>query len=141
MNATANATPFHGNADMLPYWCAVPHPRFQIPRCDNCHSYMWPPRRRCHACGADTIAWVSASGRGKIHTFTVVRQHPDPRFGSKVPYVVAMIELDEGPRVMSNVVDCSVDDVRINMPVTAKLVDTGDGIALPVFIPASEDRN
>ncbi len=52
-----------------------------------------------------------------------------------------MIELDEGPRVMSNVVDCSVDDVRINMPVTAKLVDTGDGIALPVFIPASEDRN
>ena len=62
--------------------------------------------------------WKQASGRGVVHTFTVVRRTTDPYFRTRVPYVVAMIELDEGPRIMSNVTGCDVHAVRIGMPVS-----------------------
>jgi uncharacterized OB-fold protein len=70
-----------------------------------------------------------------VHTFTIVRQTSEPYFAARLPYVVAMIDLDEGARLMGNVVGCSVDAVRIGMRVAVSFVDAGDGVAIPVFAP------
>src|SRR6266542_2781076 len=108
----------------------------RLPRCRSCASLMWPPKIRCAACGSIEIDWVASSGRGVVHTFTVVRQGNDAYFTVKVPYVVAMIELDEGPRLMSNITGCDVEAVYIGMPVAVAFVDAGDGLVLPVFTPS-----
>jgi hypothetical protein len=80
---------------------------------------------------------VCASGHGVVHTFTVVRQAADPYFNARLPYVVAMVQLDEGPRLMSNITDCDVEAVHIGMLVAVAFVDAGDGLAVPVFTPSS----
>jgi hypothetical protein len=82
------------------------------------------------------MEWVDATGRGVVHTFTVIRQTAEPYFKSRVPYVVAVIELDEGPRIMSNVIRCDVDAVHVGMPVTVTFVDAGGSLSLPMFAPS-----
>ena len=72
-----------------------------------------------------------------MHTFTIVRQNGEPPFRDQLPYVVAMIELDEGVRMMGNVTDCPVERVRIGMPVEAYAVECGDGLAVPFWRPAA----
>lgn len=71
-----------------------------------------------------------------VHTFTVVRQAADPCLTTRVPYVVAIIALDEGPRIMSNVIGCGVDAVHIGMPVSVTFVDVGERLSLPMFVPS-----
>jgi uncharacterized OB-fold protein len=123
---------------MRAWWDAAARGELRLARCATCASVAWPPRSRCPACGAGDIEWIRACGRGVVHTFTVVRQASDPYFKAKLPYVVAMIELAEGPRMMSNIVGCDVDAVRIGMPVVVTFVDVGDGLKLPMFEPARE---
>jgi uncharacterized OB-fold protein len=120
------------------YWRAAARGEFRLPRCAACGSLAWPPRSRCTVCGSDAIEWVRSPGHGVVHTFTVVRQADDPYFAATVPYVVAMIDLDEGLRLMSNVVGCDVATVRIGMRVAVAFVDAGDALALPVFEPAPD---
>jgi uncharacterized OB-fold protein len=117
------------------FFRAAANGELRLPRCRRCGAYAWPPTRRCRACGSDAIDWVVASGRGVVHTFTVVRQSPEPYFQAKVPYVVAMIDLDEGPRLLSALVDCAVDAVRIGMSVAVAFIDGDDRLGLPVFRP------
>jgi uncharacterized OB-fold protein len=83
------------------------------------------------------MGWVQACGRGVVHTFTVIRQTADPFLKARVPYVVAMVELEEGPRIMSNVIGCDVDAVHIGMPVSVTFVDAGEGLSLPMFAPSA----
>lgn len=115
------------------WWEGAARGELRLPRCRTCASYQWPPRRHCATCESTAIDWVAASGRGIVHTFTVVRQAHEPWFSARVPYVVAMIELAEGPRLMSNVVECAIEAVHIGMRVTVAFVDCGDGLVLPVF--------
>jgi len=81
------------------------------------------------------VEWVRSTGKGIVHTFTVVRQSPDPFFKSKVPYVVAMVELDEGPMIMSNIASCEVDTVKIGMRVSVTFERASEDIAIPLFVP------
>jgi len=117
------------------FFRAAARGELRLPRCRDCAAYAWPPTRHCPSCGRDAIDWVLASGRGVVHTFTVVRQSPESYFQAKVPYVVAMIDLDEGPRLMSALADCAVESVRIGMSVAVAFVEAGDGLTLPVFAP------
>jgi uncharacterized OB-fold protein len=87
------------------------------------------------ACGADP-GWEEVSGRGTVHTFTVIRQQGVPSFRDETPYVVAMIDLEEGPRMMGNLTGCPVDDVRIGMAVRAYALEAGPGIGIPMWEPA-----
>jgi uncharacterized OB-fold protein len=125
--------PLHGSA--AGFFRAAAQGELHLPRCRDCAAYAWPPTRRCRACGSDAIDWVLARGRGVVHTFTIVRQSPEPFFQARVPYVVAMIDLDEGPRLLSGLVDCDVGAVRIGMAVAVAFVEAGEGLALPVFRP------
>lgn len=121
------------------YWEGARRGKLLLPRCPACASMSWPPRKRCPACGA-ALAWGEACGRGVVHTHTVVRQNADPWFAARVPYVVAIIELEEGPRIMSRVVGCDVDAVRVGMPVAVTFVDLGADVRVPMFEPSAAQR-
>ena len=101
--------------------------RFTIPRCRACARTHFYPRALCPHCGADTLDWIAPSGRGEIYSTTIVR-------GKAGDYTVCLVDLAEGPRLMSRVVDTPVESVRIGMPVTAR-IDTVDGAPLLVFVP------
>lgn len=98
------------------YWDATARGELLIQRCPACGHRQHYPRAACTQCGA-TPEWERASGRGTIHTFTVIRQNHSRPFRDLAPYVVAIVELEEGPRMMGNVTDCPIEDVRIGMPV------------------------
>jgi uncharacterized OB-fold protein len=119
-----------------PYWEAAARGELLIQRCPDCGRRQFYPRAVCTGCGGDP-EWERASGRGAVHTFTVVRQSYAKPFRDELPYVVAMIELDEGPMLMSNVTDCPVHDVRIGLLVEAHFVPAAENIGVPFFRPAS----
>jgi uncharacterized OB-fold protein len=122
------------------YWDATLRGELLIQRCPACGHRQHYPRLLCTACG-ETPEWERASGRGRVHTFTVIRQNHAKPFRELLPYVVAMVALDEGPMLMGNVVGCAVDDVRIDMDVEVvfETVVDDDGTpthAVPYWRPA-----
>lgn len=118
------------------FWAATAEGRLLLPRCDNCATVIWYPRPMCPACGSFRVSSFEASGRGTLYTFTVVHRSNARGFREVVPYVLAYVELEEGPRVLTNVVGCDPDDIRIGMPLEVTFEDTGQGNALFRFRPA-----
>jgi uncharacterized OB-fold protein len=104
-----------------------------LPRCTPCARAFWPPRPRCPRCGSSDVGWMTSAGRGTIHTYTVVRQSNDPYFRTQVPYAVAMVDLDEGVRVMTGVVDTPLDTLHIGQRVEATFERAADDVAIPLF--------
>ena len=117
-----------------PFFEAAAAGRLELQRCRECSGSVFYPRPFCPACGGE-LDWVEASGRGRVHTYTVVRQNLSRAFRDKVPYVVAMVDLDEGARMMGNVIGCEVEEVFIGMPVEAVLVKASEGIGMPLWRP------
>jgi uncharacterized OB-fold protein len=117
------------------FWDATVNGRLLLPRCDDCSTVIWYPRRFCPACGSRSVSWFEASGRGSIYSFTITRIGQG-RYREAPPYVFAYVELDEGPRVMTNIVDCDSERLEIGQAVKVVFHDTGEGSALPRFTPA-----
>ena len=117
------------------FWDAAHRGELLIQECPVCHHRQFYPRLLCTECGA-TPEWKAASGRGTVHTFTIVRKNLAPPFDRLSPYVVAVVELEEGPRMMGNVTGCAPDDVAVGMPVKAYAVKIEDGLAIPFWEPA-----
>jgi uncharacterized OB-fold protein len=126
------------DAVAAPWWKAAGEGRLLFQRCLSCHHTQFYPRAVFTSCGA-TPEWEEASGRGTVHTFTIVRQMGAAPFREQLPYAVAMIELDEGVRMMSNVTDCPVDDVHVGMAVEAYALPAelagGERIGVPFWRP------
>lgn len=120
-----------------PYWDACLKSRLILQRCTECANIQFPPRAACARCWQDTIEWIDASGRGVVHSYSIVSRPPEASFQSMVPYAVALIDLSEGPRMLSNVVGCAPEDVRIGMEVTVEFQKIAAGVALPVFRPSA----
>jgi uncharacterized OB-fold protein len=118
-----------------PFWSATSEGRLLLAECVNCGDVIWYPRALCPSCGGRSINWVDASGRGRIYSFSVVHRGPGA-YRDAVPYVVAYVELEEGPRVLTNIVGCEPREVRIGQPVRVVFDDTGEGSALYRFEPA-----
>ncbi|MBV9170607.1 MAG: Zn-ribbon domain-containing OB-fold protein [Chloroflexi bacterium] len=121
------------------FWDATAQGKLLLPRCEDCDTYIWYPRPFCPACASLRITWVAASGRGTVYSFTVNRRGAAdlPEYRQVGTYVLAYVELEEGPRVMTNIVDCDPDSVRIGQAVELVFHDTGQGTALPRFRPAA----
>lgn len=117
------------------FWAATAEGRFQLQRCNACDTVIWFPRRHCPSCWSQDLAVFDASGNGTIYSFTVIRKGA-MLYKESAPFVVAYVELAEGPRVMTNIVDCDPETVRIGMPVSVVWHDTGKGNALYRFRPA-----
>jgi uncharacterized OB-fold protein len=117
-----------------PFWDAAGEGRLVLPRCDMCATVIWYPRAFCPACGSSSVSWIDAAGTGYVYSCTVVRKGQGA-YREAAPYVVAYVELDEGPRMMTNVVDCDPDAVAIGMRVEVTFDATDKGTALPRFRP------
>jgi uncharacterized OB-fold protein len=117
-----------------PFFEAAARGELRYQRCPACGHVQFYPRPVCTACGADP-EWATASGRGTVHTFTVVRQNFMPPFKDELPYVVAMIALEEGVRMMGNVTGCAPAQVRIGMAVEAYAVECEPGLGVPFWRP------
>ena len=110
------------------FWEAARRHELVVQRCRSCGAFRYHPRAVCPACLSDDTEWVRASGRGEIYTFTVTRQNQAPAFAARVPYVLAYVLLDEGVQVLTNIVDCAPEAVRIGMPVEVTFEDLNDEI-------------
>jgi uncharacterized OB-fold protein len=119
--------------ETAPFWAAVQERRLLMPRCDACATVAFPPTVACRGCGATAFTWTEMSGRGSVYSFVVFHRVYHPGFADKVPYVVAVVDLDEGPRIISNIVGVPIDEVQCDMPVTVVYEDVRDGYLIPKF--------
>ncbi len=119
-----------------PYWEGCQNHELRIQKCAACGQCQFYPRLYCTACMSDQVEWVKTSGRGKILSFTIVYRPVTKAFAHEVPYVVALITLDEGPQIMSNVVGCAPENVYIGLPVEVVFEDWTEEISVPKFRPA-----
>jgi len=118
-----------------PYWEAAKRHELLLQKCQQCGHYRYPPGESCPSCLSDELEWVKISGRGTIYTWTVFHQVYHPAFAGDVPYAVVTVELKEGPRMTTNLVDCPIEDIRIDMPVEVVFDDVTEEITLPKFRP------
>jgi uncharacterized OB-fold protein len=102
-----------------PFWEGAKRGELMMPRCKKCDHIFFYPRRECPRCLSSDIGWVKVSGKGRLHSFTIVRQPANPAFRDDVPHAYSVIQLDEGPRMISNMVECDLDALEVDMPVVA----------------------
>ncbi|HTJ65759.1 MAG TPA: Zn-ribbon domain-containing OB-fold protein [Alphaproteobacteria bacterium] len=123
--------------ESTPFWQACKEHTLKIVKCGACGHLRFPPTSFCPACNSDRIEWVEASGKGTVFSWIVVR-HPVPKdvYAGDVPYVVALVTLEEGVRMPTNIVGCAPEDVTAYMPVRVQFRDVTPEITLPVFAPA-----
>jgi len=119
-----------------PYWEAAKRHELALQRCQECGYYRYPPGDTCPRCLSDSLEWVRASGRGTIYTWTVFHKVYHPAFAKDAPYAVAAVELEEGPRLITNLVDCKTEDIEMGMPVEVAFDDVTESITLPKFRPS-----
>lgn len=120
-------------AEAAHFFDAAAQGHLELQRCEGCATVWFYPRPACVACGAETYTWFAASGRGRVHSYSIVHRAPTPAFRDRVPYVVALIDLDEGPRMMTNLVGDDALAVAIGDAVEVLFEDRGEGRKLPQF--------
>ena len=117
------------------FWQGCNKQELLLQKCNNCGCFQFYPRIYCIKCMSQNIEWVRSSGKGTVHTFTVVQQNVMPGFAKDVPYVFAIVELTEGVRLTTNIVDCVPTEVYIGMPVSVVFEAISPEINLPKFRP------
>jgi len=117
------------------YWEGARRGELLIQRCETCLSSWHPPLPRCPTCHGAVVAWVPVSGRGRVYTYTVVYHATHVAMKDRVPYISALIQLEEGPRVLTNLVNCLEQDVSVDMPVRVVFERLTEDITLPQFEP------
>ena len=118
-----------------PYWEALRDRRLMMPRCDDCGHYWFPPSFLCPKCNSSKSTWTQVSGKGRIFSYVVYHRVYHPAFAGEVPYAVAVVELDEGPRMYSNVIGMPPDKLACDIKVEVVYEPIDDAITLPKFKP------
>lgn len=125
------------DVETQPFWDATRARRLVLQRCAACGRHQFYPRPFCASCWSSEIDWVEASGRATLYTYSIVHQNDLPPFPERVPYVAAVVDLAEGPRMMTNVVDCDLEMLEVGMPLEVAFRDLDEEITVPVFRPAA----
>lgn len=130
--------PISPSPDALPFWEGARRRELMLPWCDRCAAHFFYPRTACPVCGSRDVDWRPASGRGHVHAFTIQPASRLPGFADAGPFVTIVVELEEGPRMMSLLtgVEADAEHVRCEMPVVVDFLEVDDGNVLPVFRPA-----
>jgi uncharacterized OB-fold protein len=125
--------------EVKPFWDGTAEGRLLLPKCTDCGELIWFPRPFCPSCASTSVEWVQASGRGTVYSFTVNRRGVADMsaYRNAGEYVLAYVELEEGPRIMTNIVDCDPNSVKIGQKVELVFHDTGEGTALARFRPSA----
>ena len=121
--------------DMAPFFEAARRHELVVQRCGRCGTLRFPARSICSRCLAREAEWSPVSGRGTVFSFAVMHQAVHPGFAAEVPYAVVVIELEEGVRMLSNVVGCTLADIRIGLPVEVVFDELTPDVTLPKFRP------
>jgi uncharacterized OB-fold protein len=116
-----------------PFWRGAKQRRLMIQHCSDCADYRFPPEIFCLACGSQNSEWVPASGRATLYSWTVGYPPMLPYFMERAPWPVAVVQLEEGPRMVTNIVDAAGDEYEIGMPLAVEFEDIDDEVTLPVF--------
>ena len=119
-----------------PFWDGLREGVLRVQQFRDCRRHVFYPRSLCPHCLSETLEWVEVSGRGRLYSYTLVRRAMHPAFQQDVPYVYAIVELEEGPRVTSNVVNCPLEALRVDMPLRAVYDSVTPEITLLKFEPA-----
>src|SRR5579871_270908 len=118
--------------DTRPFWEACGEGRLTVPRCAACGHVRWPPGPMCPVCQARETEWIDCSGRGRVYSWVVATHPVAPVLAEQVPYVIAMVDLPEGARVVGNIDGCAPEAVYAGMDVEVVFAERGeDGIAIP----------
>jgi uncharacterized OB-fold protein len=126
------------NQDTREFWMKIQETKkLHLQRCKDCETYMHPPRPICHKCHTSNMEYVPASGKGTIYSYVVYHRSTYPSF--EVPYEVVLVELEEGVRIISNMMDCEPYEIYIGMPVEAVVDQVFEDVALPKFIKRETD--
>lgn len=135
MKAAPRPTP-----ETAPYWEAANRGELLIQCCDACRRAFFYPRSACPHCGSTAVTWVKASGRATLHTY-LINHRPAPGFEADAPYAIAVVELEEGPRMMTNIVGVpnTPEHLELDMPLEVRFEARGDQM-VPVFTPAGQTR-
>ena len=120
-----------------PFWDGARDGRLVIRRCNTCGEASFYPRPFCPKCWSEDVDWMEASGRATLYTWSVVHVNDLPPFNERVPYVAAVVELDEGPRVMTNIEGTPFEELRVGMPVAVDFRPLDDEITIAIFRAAS----
>jgi uncharacterized protein len=118
-----------------PFWAAAREHRLVLQRCQACGAIQHYPRPWCTTCLSEDLGWVESPGLGTLYSFTVIRRTAHPAFAPLVPYVYGLVDLDEGPRLTTNIVGCPVEDVAIGMRVRVRFEDVDGAGTLVLFAP------
>ena len=121
------------NADSRAYWDAARDRRLVVRRCRACGERYFMPRSQCPVCWSDQLEWIDCSGLGTVYSLSTVRRAPTPDFAAVAPYVIALIDLDEGPRLFANVVGDGALETAIGDRVKVTFESRGDGALIPQF--------
>jgi uncharacterized OB-fold protein len=122
------------NPETASFWAATARGELLVKQCEDCASLIWYPRSLCPECGSPRTRWQPVSGRGQVYSYTVNNRGEGP-YRDYGPYVLAYVELDEGPRLMTNIVEAEPGALAVGLPVEVTFHDTGEGSALPRFRP------
>ena len=122
--------------DTRDFWAGTLEKEFRYQQCDQCEKIVFYPRRHCTGCTSGTLRWKVSRGKGTVYTYSVVRQSYHPFFRNRVPYAVAWIDMDEGPRILSNIVgvENALEDVQIGMKVEVEW-EEHEHLNVPLFKP------
>ena len=123
------------DGDTKEFWDGAKKHELLVQKCSQCDSYRYPPSPICPECFSSNLKWEKVSGKGEVYSFTIVRVAVRPEWKSDVPYVLAAIRLDEGVTMVSDIIDCAVDDVKVGMRVRVAFDDVTEQFTLPKFKP------
>ncbi len=123
------------DADTEPFWQGCRQHLLRFQKCGMCGHVRWPPSLICPVCYSEKAEWITASGKGKVHTFAIFHQAYHEAFVEKIPYVTAIVALQEGPHILTNIVGCEPDQIECDMPVEVTWENITDDFSLPRFKP------
>ena len=128
------------NADTKPFWEGCRAHQLKIQTCGNCGIVRWPPSFICPKCHSQDTRWIDSSGKGTVYSFIVYHKAFHPAFTGELPYTVALVELDEGPRMIANIVECNHDEIYCDMAVEVTWNDRTDEFSIPLFRPVGKQE-
>ena len=120
-----------------PFWEACARHELYVQKCRSCGKVFYYARSFCPEDLSSDMEWVKCSGKGKIYTFTITRQNQASGFRDNLPYIMAYVELDEGVRMLTNIVECKPEEVKVGMSVEVTFEDATSEISIPLFRPVA----
>lgn len=121
------------NTVTQPYWDGIDEGKLLLQHCAGCDALQYYPRPQCSKCQSPALDWKQAIGTGALYSYSIVQRGPSPAFQSMAPYVVAIVELDEGPRIFTNIIDSDLNAIAVGQAVALTIREGPEGLKLPYF--------